>query len=110
MVLESLKSQRTNLGAYEKVRNDLSITSTGIVFRGNRICIPKALQSQVIELAHHGHQGIVRTKKLVREHVWFPGIDKEVEETISNCRECQVNTDKFQLQPLQMSPLLNGRF
>ena len=108
MVLESLKSPRTNLGAYEKVRNDLSITSTGIVLRGNRICIPKALQSQVIELAHHGHQGIVRTKKLVREHVWFPGIDKEVEETIANCRECQVNTDKFQLQPLQMSPMPNG--
>jgi len=38
-----------------------------------RIVIPTALK--VIQLAHEGHQGIVKTKALLRSKVWFPNID-----------------------------------
>ena len=37
----------------------------------------------------HWAVGIVKTKALLREKVWFPGIDKEVERNISNCIPCQ---------------------
>ncbi len=53
-------------------------------------------------------QGIVRTKRLLREHVWFPGIYSRVEEAVANCRNCQVSTDQFQLQPLQMQRWVIG--
>ena len=58
----------------------------GLVLRGNRICIPKSLQNQIVTLAHQGHQGIVRTKQLVRNYVWFPGIVSAVETAVSDCR------------------------
>ena len=55
----------------------------GIVLRGcNRIIIPTSLRSKAIDLAHIGHQGIMKTK-LLREKVWFPGIDKMAEEKIN---------------------------
>ena len=56
---------------------------------GNRITIQTSLISKAIDLAHIGHQAIVKTKCLLREKVWFPGIDKVAEETIHNCLPCQ---------------------
>jgi hypothetical protein len=87
---------------YERLKHELSITQDGILMRGNNIVIPKELQKRVIEIAHTGHQGIVRTKQLLRNHVWFRGIDEAVERCINNCTKCQANTDKQKLEPLQM--------
>ena len=39
--------------------------------------------------AHLGHQGIARTKTLVREHYWWPAMDKEIVQAINDCVECQ---------------------
>ena len=52
----------------------------GIILRQRRIIIPQVLQSRAIQLAHEGHQGLTKTKSLVREKIWFPGIDKLVED------------------------------
>ena len=41
--------------------------------------IPTALQDRVLNIAHEGRQGVVRTKQLIREKVWFPGVDAKVE-------------------------------
>ena len=38
-----------------------------------------------MSLAHEGHQGLVKTKALIRERVWFPGIDRLVEQTVESC-------------------------
>ncbi len=67
--------------------------------------IPKELQRRVVDLAHEGHQGITKTKALLREKVWFPGINKMVEERVKSCLACQVATPEAAREPLQMSPL-----
>ena len=67
------------LKSFYKIRNELSVSqSLGIILRSNRVVIPKKLRQQVIQLAHHGHQGMGKTKQLLREKVWFPGIDNLV--------------------------------
>lgn len=70
--------------------------------------IPLSLQPRALSLAHEGHQGIVKTKQLLREKVWFPGIDKQVEGLISSCIPCQSATPSTEHQPLQMSDLPDG--
>ena len=100
--------RKGEIGQYDSLKDELSITTDDLVLRGNRLCIPVKLQKRIVDIAHQGHQGIVKTKQLVRNYVWFPGIDAAVENVIKSCRECQVNTDKFQLQPLSMSPMPNG--
>ena len=67
--------------------------------------IPASLQSRTIQLAHEGHQGIQKTKSLIRSKVWFPGIDSLTEYAVSRCIPCQANSNRSNQEPLQMSPL-----
>ena len=91
---------------YRKVKDELSVCN-GIVLTGNRIIIPTSLRSKAIDLAHVSHQGIVKTKRLLREKVWFPGIDKMAEEKMHNCLPCQASTQGKlpPPEPLKMTPL-----
>ena len=50
----------------------------------------------------------MKTKTLLREKVWFPLLDKMVEETVKSCVACQVSVPTPQREPLQMSPLPEG--
>ena len=61
--------------------------------------IPKSLQDRTVELAHEGHQGVVKTKKLLREKGWFPYSDKMVEHKVENCLPCQAATHSSSREP-----------
>ena len=76
-----------------------------LLLRDTRIVIPSSLQQNVVDLAHMGHQGIVKTKALLREKVWFYNIDSLVEDAVKNCLTCQIATPTFNKEPLRMSPL-----
>ena len=93
---------------YQQIKQELSI-SNGVILRGTRIIVPEKLQSRMIMLAHSRHQGMVKTKRFLRDSVWFPGIDK-MEELVKGCIPCQAaNHDpKSASEPLQMSPLPQG--
>ncbi len=86
------------------IREELSVVS-GLVLRSNRIVIPPLLQKRAVDLAHVGHQGSVKTKKLLREKVWFPYIDKMVENTVKECMPCQAANPAQKLEPLCMTTL-----
>ena len=88
---------------FSKIKEELTVNDTGdLILQRNRIVIPKALRKQTLALAHEGHQGIVKTKQLIREKVWFPNIDREVEVLLS---ACQANGPNTKPDPLTMSSL-----
>jgi hypothetical protein len=61
-----------------------------------------------LSLAHEGHQGLVKTKRLVREKVWFPGIDAQAKSMIEKCIPCQAATPTKHHEPLQITKLPDG--
>ncbi|KAF7687611.1 hypothetical protein HF521_014839, partial [Silurus meridionalis] len=73
-----------------------------------RIVMPKTLQQRALELAHEGHQGLVKTKQLLREKVWFPRINKQAEHLLLDCIPCQASSTQIKHSPLQMSELPEG--
>ncbi len=80
-----------------------------IILRGHRIIIPSELCDKAVDLAHTSHQGIVKTKMLIREKVWFPGIDSLVELKVKNCISCQAATNNAEnIEPLKMTPMPDG--
>ena len=67
-----------NLKPYYKIRNELTVNDD-IILRGSKLVIPHALQARVLSIAHESHLGIVKTKQLLREKVWWAGIHQDVE-------------------------------
>ena len=104
---ETLASPHLDIDTYnclKQIRIELTATPAGdLLLRGSRIVIPGSLQKQAVSLAHEGHQGLVKTKALIREKVWFPGIDRLVEQTVGACLACQATTSQVKREPLQMS-------
>ena len=69
---------------YQRVYDELCVNDEGVVLRGHRLVLPESLRMKAIKIAHEGHQGVSKTKALVRTKIWFPGIDQMVEELISD--------------------------
>lgn len=90
---------------FKNVKDELSCTADGIILRNTLIVIPKSLRAKVVQLAHSGHQGVVKTKALIRSRVWFPGIDKMVERAVASCPLCQCSGNKVTYEPLKPSRL-----
>ena len=96
------------LWSFKLIKDELSINN-GLLLRGDRIVIPRRLQKKIIRIAHRSHQGIVKTKALLRETVWFPGIDRQVEQAVQECILCQAATRSKSTQaPLKMTILPDG--
>ena len=56
---------------------------------GIRVIIPQKFQVQLLKELHISHLGIVRMKALSRRHIWWPGIDRAIEEVAKRCSACQ---------------------
>ena len=56
---------------------------------GNRVVIPQKLRKRVLDDLHRDHSGMVRMKAIARSYFWWPGLDKEVEDTVQACMACQ---------------------
>ena len=84
------------------VRNELTFIGQ-VILRGTRIVIPKVLRSRVLELAHEGHQGIVKMKERLRSKVWWPGVDKDAEQKCRECYGCQLVTKETIPPPVKIT-------
>ena len=91
------------------VRDELTATDDNILLREKNDVIPASLINQVVTLAHEGHQGIVKTKELLRSKVWFPQMNDIAESTDRRCFACQCTQhSKPHLEPMQMSDMRGG--
>jgi len=89
------------------VKNEITVVGR-VVLRGTRIHMPKSLQKKTILLAHEGHQGITKTKARLRTKVWWPLMDKAVEEFCRSCHECQIFSGPSPPEPMQRTKLPDG--
>nr|XP_039266286.1 uncharacterized protein K02A2.6-like [Styela clava] len=60
----------------------------------------KILRKRVLELAHEGHQGIVKTKNRLRSKVWWPNIDRDAERKCKVCHGCRVTSSYSPPEPM----------
>lgn len=69
-------------------QNELSIYKDCLLW-GSRVIMPKQARDQALHVLHAAHVGMVRMKALARSYMWWPGMDKAIEDTVRNCRSCQ---------------------
>lgn len=56
---------------------------------GSEWFIPERYRQDVLEELHVSHPGMVRMKSLARLHVWWPGLDSDIETKVSQCGPCR---------------------
>ena len=58
---------------------------SGCLMWGIRVIVPPKRRPQVLVELHQGHLGVVKMSALARNYIWWPGIDKAIEETAKTC-------------------------
>ncbi|CAF1014486.1 unnamed protein product [Brachionus calyciflorus] len=101
-----VESQETK--KYKNIIEELTVTANGLILRNSKLVIPTSLQKRIIEIAHEGHLGTSKTKAILRENVWFPDLNKKVEEFIKNCLACLATTKQDEHQEIHCSDMPNG--
>ncbi|XP_045782541.1 uncharacterized protein K02A2.6-like [Maniola jurtina] len=79
-----------NLRTYWLHRTELSLQD-GCVLLGCRVVIPQPLRQSILSMLHTTHSGIVHTKALARSYVWWPQLNDDINELVSNCTRCLEN-------------------
>jgi len=90
---------------YKELRNELWVTSNGVLMKSSAIIIPKSLQNQIIGIAHEAHQGISGTLALLKHKIWFHGITTLVKHKVSTCDACQMATPQHIKPDVIMTPM-----
>ena len=75
------------LKPYWSARGELT-TAHGILLKSTRVVVPSAMKLQVLDKIHEGHQGIVKCRERAKTSVWWPGLSREVQDMVENCKVC----------------------
>jgi hypothetical protein len=74
----------------------------GILMYRSCIIIPSSLRLEILDRIHEGHQGINKCRRRAITSVWWPGLSRQVEELVKNCRTC-IQEAKQRPEPLEPS-------
>ena len=92
MVLHGWPSNRSDLPAtmlpYWTYNDELACYS-GVILKGDRVVIPSSLVSQVLKDIHRDQRGIEKSRLRARICVFWPNINVDISEMISQCSTCQ---------------------
>ena len=73
--------------------------------QGMMIVVQLSLRERVLELAHEGYQGILKTKDRLRSKVWWPNMNSVVERHCKRCLGCQTVTPVTTTPPVKTTTM-----
>ena len=95
----NIKDLPVDMRPYWSYRDELAMEA-GVLFKGRQIVIPESMREDILTQLHIGHQGIEKTRRLVRESVYWPNISKDIEQICKPCEACQKYQDGNKREPL----------
>ena len=69
--------------------HELSVVD-GCLVCGRRVVIPQVFWQQLLKELHFNHIGISRMKALARSYLWWPQLDRDIEQMARNCEQCKL--------------------
>lgn len=93
-----------DLAIYKSVEDQLEVVN-GLLMKTGLVVLPPELRDKAMRIAHSGHLGITKTKSILKERVWWPRINKTVEDWIMACRTCILNGRRHAPVPMMRTRL-----
>jgi len=69
----------------------------GLVFKGERIVIPR---KDMLKRIHTGHMGMVKSKNRAKEVMFWPSMNSQIEDVVSNCPACTEHQSSNPKEPM----------
>ena len=92
---------------YYHMRDELAVTD-GLIFRGERLVIPKGLCKNILNELHTGHKGIEGSLRRARETVYWPGMTNDVRDFTQRCETCREYEHSQAKEPLMRHEIQSG--
>ena len=91
---------------YWDFRDELS-TDDGMLLKGPRLIIPGELQEEYLSCLHEGHLSASKVQENEKQHMYWTGIDADIEDYTKRCQEC-IKRSQVPKEPLQPHDIPEG--
>ena len=91
---------------YWDFRDELS-TDDGMLLKGPRLIIPGELQEEYLSRLHKGHLSASKVQENAKQHMYWTGIDADIEDYTKRCQEC-IKRSQVPKEPLQPHDIPEG--
>ena len=91
---------------YWDFRDELS-TDDGMLLKGPRLVIPGELQEKNLHRLHKGHLSANKVQENAKQHMYWIGIDVDIEDYTKQCQEC-IKRSQVAKEPLQPHDIPEG--
>ena len=96
-----IREMPTDLCQFWSYRDELAVEDS-IIFKGRQVLIPRLLRQDILAQLHSGHLGIEKTRRLAHESVYWPRINKDLEDVCKRCQLCQELQPQQPREPMKM--------
>ena len=69
-------------------KHELSVEADCLLW-GTKVVVPQSLQETILQELHPDHPAASKMKALARCHIWWPGLDTDIERLARSCVSCQ---------------------
>ncbi|XP_040357500.1 uncharacterized protein K02A2.6-like isoform X1 [Ixodes scapularis] len=94
------------LRTYWNYRDEMHVED-GLVFRSNKVVIPKAKRTEILKLLHAAHGGEAKMKMRAREVMYWPTMSCDIEALAKSCGVCTKHKPRNARLPLLSHELPN---
>ena len=91
---------------YWDFRDKLS-TDDGMLLKGPRLIILGELQEEYLSRLHEGHLSANKVQENAKQHMYWTGIDADIEDYTKRCQEC-IKRSQVPKEPLQPHDIREG--
>ena len=98
---ESKNDCPTEVKPYWDFRDEIAYQDE-LLFKSDRVIVRESLRAEILNKIHESPQGIVRSKQLARDVLFWPGMNQQIQEKVEKCSiSAKYKTDnaKEQLKP-----------
>ena len=98
-----IKDNKTKILQTVQQTTDVFSTCDNVLLYRESVVIHSILQKRILKDFHASHPGMTRMKSLTHSFVYWPNMDKDIENAVKLCKGCALAT---KAPPLKFNPWL----